>query len=120
MSAAGHGATMELAPVPAHVSPERVFDIDIYHPPGAEDDYHLSLKKLHAEGIPDIVWTPRNGGHWIATRGDDIYHILKDYENFSSKQLTVPLVEHQLLPPIFFDPPQHAAYRALIAPAFMA
>jgi hypothetical protein len=46
MSAVGHGATSELAPIPAHVSPERVFDIDIYHPPGAEDDYHLSLKKV--------------------------------------------------------------------------
>ena len=109
MSAVGHGATPEQAPVPSHVSPERVFDIDIYHPPGAEGDYHLSLKKLHAEGIPDIFWTPRNGGHWVATRGDDIYNILKDYENFSSKQLTVPLVEHQPLPPIFFDPPQHTA-----------
>ncbi|MGF6373831.1 cytochrome P450 [Paraburkholderia sp. RAU6.4a] len=119
MSVAAHGGTPDLAPIPAHVLPERVFDIDIYNPPGAEDDYHLSLKQLHAEGIPDILWTPRNGGHWIATRGDDIYQILKDYENFSSKQLTVPLVEHQPLPPIFFDPPQHTAYRALIAPAFM-
>ncbi|RKT14170.1 cytochrome P450 [Paraburkholderia sp. RAU2J] len=119
MSATGHAAPPESAPIPAHVPPELVVDVDIYNPPGAEDDYHLALKRLHDDGIPDIFWTPRNGGHWIATRGDDIYQIFKDYENFSSKQLTVPLVEHAPLPPIFFDPPLHTNYRALIAPAFM-
>ncbi|CAB3722352.1 cytochrome P450 [Paraburkholderia rhynchosiae] len=119
MSATGHAAPPESAPIPAHVPPKLVVDVDIYNPPGAGDDYHLALKRLHDDGIPDIFWTPRNGGHWIATRGDDIYQIFKDYENFSSKQLTVPLVEHAPLPPIFFDPPVHTNYRALIAPAFM-
>jgi hypothetical protein len=29
-------------------------------------------------------WTPRNGGHWPATRGSDIPEILKNFELFSS------------------------------------
>jgi cytochrome P450 len=119
MSAPHQRTTPEVAPIPAHVPPDRVVDFDIYNPPGAADDYHLALKKLHDAAVPDIFWTPRNGGHWIATRGDDIYRIFKEYEHFSSRQLTVPLVDHAPLPPIFFDPPEHTAYRALIAPAFM-
>ena len=111
-------SAQEKAPVPAHVPSHLVHDFDIYNPPNAADDYHMSLKVLHGDAMPDIFWTPRNGGHWIATRGDDIYHILKDYDHFSSKQLTVPLVEHAPMAPIFYDPPQHTAYRAIIAPAF--
>lgn len=105
--------------IPSHVPPHLVYDFDVYNPPAANEDYHLAWKKgIHDAGVPGIFWTPRNGGHWVATRGDDIYEIFKDYEHFSSHQLTVPVVEHPPLPPIFFDPPEHTAYRSLIAPAF--
>jgi cytochrome P450 len=106
--------------VPAHVPPELVFDFDIYNPPGAKEDYQLSLKQLHLRNAPEIFWTPRNGGHWVATRGDDIYAIFADYEHFSSRTLTVPKSRQGAIPlyPIFADPPDHTAYRALINPTF--
>lgn len=110
--------TSAAVPVPAHVPAELVFDFDVYNPPGAQDDYHLAFHALHEQGVPDIFWTPQRGGHWVATRGEDIYHIFKDYEQFSSEWSTVPREEHGRLPPIHFNPPQHTVYRSLIAPAF--
>jgi cytochrome P450 len=84
-----------------------------------DGDYHGALKRLHEPGIPDIFWTPRNGGHWVATRGEDIYHIFKDSEHFSSRQLVVPRHRNAPfpLPPIMLDPPEQAKYRSLFAPA---
>ena len=107
------GAASGRAAIPAHVPSERVFDFDIYNPPGAEQDFHLALKRLHDEGYPDIFWSPYNGGHWIAIRGEDIYKIFADYEHFSSTTLTVPKSKAPPVPlyPIFADPPQHTMYR---------
>jgi cytochrome P450 len=107
-------------PVPPHVPPDRVFDFDVYNPPGAEGDFHLALKRLHDDGYPDIFWSPRNGGHWVAIRGKDIHKIFADFEHFSSTALTVPKSSAPPVPlyPIFADPPQHNLYRALINPSF--
>ncbi len=104
--------------IPPHVPKERVVDFDIYNVPLYQGDYHLGLKQLHNEGIPDIIWTPRNGGHWIATRGEDIYHIFKDYPNFSSTGLQANQPKGVQLPPIMFDPPEHTGFRSLITPVF--
>lgn len=104
--------------IPDHVPTSRVVDFDIYDVPLHQGDYHLGLKQLHNPGIPDIFWTPRHGGHWIATRGDDIYHIFKDYQNFSSSNLQ-PMYRNDIsvrMPPIMYDPPEHTGYRSLITP----
>jgi cytochrome P450 len=108
------------SPVPAHVPAELVFDFDIYNPPGAETDFHLALKRLHDENYPDIFWSTANGGHWIAIRGEDIHKFFADYEHFSSHKLTVPTSSAPPFPlyPIFADPPEHGAYRALLNPSF--
>jgi len=97
-----------------------VFDFDIYNPPGADVDFHASLKRLQDEHYPEIFWSTANGGHWIATRGAEIHKFLGDFEHFSSHQLTVPASAAPPFPlyPIFADPPQHALYRALLNPSF--
>jgi len=66
----------EAREIPPHVPHDRVVDFDFIHPAGAEVDPYAALKRLH-DG-PDLFWTPRNGGHWVATRGDDIRGILSD------------------------------------------
>lgn len=106
--------------VPDHVPAELVFDFDIYNPPGAAEDYQLALKKAHDQGCPDIFWTPRYGGHWILARGQDMYQVFADHEHFSSRNLTVPKSTNPPVPlmPIFSDPPDHMAYRAVISPFF--
>jgi cytochrome P450 len=107
-------------PRPDHVPPALVFDFDLYNPVGAEQDFQLSLKRLHDTGCPDIFWTPHNGGHWVIARGEDMPKILADYGHFSNSHLTVPRSQTPVVPlfPIFADPPQHTAYRALINPSF--
>lgn len=102
---------------PPHVPPALVHEFDLYNLEVQGGDYHAALKQLHAPGIPDIFWTPKNGGHWVATRGEDIYQIFKDSERFSSQKLVVPAERNtHKLPPIFFDPPEHTKYRVLLSP----
>lgn len=103
--------------VPGHVPADRVVDFDFMHPPGAETDVHAAWKTLH-DG-PDVVWSPYNGGHWIATRAQDIETIQKDAARFSHARVTVPRSEDVQLVPLELDPPEHAAYRTLITPSFL-
>lgn len=110
---------MSNSPIPDHVPAALVREFDLYNVDVEGGDYHAALKRLHADGMPDIFWTPRNGGHWVATRGEDIYEIIKDHARFSSRKLVVPLHRNPPvpLPPISLDPPDHTKYRALFAPA---
>jgi cytochrome P450 len=105
--------------LPSHVPESLYRDFDIYAPPGFEDDYHLALKRAHAL-CPDIFWSPYQGGHWVAIRGEDIYHMFKDYEYFSNEVGTVPKEERSSLRllPKESDPPLHTVYRSLINPWF--
>jgi cytochrome P450 len=106
-----------LASRPAHVPPDLVVDFDYREPPGHTKDVHLAWKRLH-DG-PDIVWTPRHGGHWIATRADDIDVMQTDHTRFSYRFVTVPpLPGAPQLAPLEYDPPEHTPYRQLLSPAF--
>ncbi|HUN76697.1 MAG TPA: cytochrome P450 [Steroidobacteraceae bacterium] len=102
---------------PAHVPSSLVTDFDYRAPPGHEDDVQLAWKRLH-EG-PDIVWSTRYGGHWIATRAEDIDVMQTDHDRFSYRHVTVPPIPGQPpLAPLEYDPPQHAPLRAVLSPAF--
>lgn len=102
------------APVPAHVPVDRVVDFDIYNPsPDATGDEYFDIWKQFQDELPELVWTVRNGGHWIATRGTLIREIFNDYKHFSSKILFVPRVEIRLLPTTL-DPPANCPFRALV------
>ena len=76
---------MHLQHIPAHVTQDRVFDFNIYGDPRLTEDLHDSYATLHRDA-PDIFFTPQNGGHWIFTRYEDIFEVVKDYEHFSSQQ----------------------------------
>jgi len=88
----------------------------MYNPPGIEEGIYESWTRLQQPGVPDIVWTPRNGGHWIATRGKWIAEMFKDYEHFSSKCIWLPQEagEQYTFIPTSMDPPQQTPYRTLI------
>jgi camphor 5-monooxygenase len=104
--------------VPPHVPREAIVEFDVYNPPpsGGIHDAWMTLRR--PEG-PRLLWTPCNGGHWIATRGKDIKEIFSNYEAFSSRLLAVPKEsnEHHGLLPLFLDPPAQKPYRALIVKA---
>ena len=103
----------QLAPKPDHVPDALVVDWDFTCPPGGEDNLNAAWKQLH-DG-PDIVWTPRNGGHWIATRAADIEYMQKNHDPFSMKRIVLPDDgQRPRLLPIEMDPPEHARYRSIL------
>ena len=109
---------MTLQGIPNHVTPNQVFDFDIYRDPRLEDDLHVGYATLH-EDAPDVFWTPANGGHWIVSRHDMISEIVRDSEHFSSSEMQIP---RSPTPPVFIplslDPPDHLPYRQLLMPIF--
>lgn len=106
--------------LPAHVPADRVVDFDIFFPPGAEQDYHAAWLTLAGAGKPGIVWTQRNGGHWIATRGQLIWDLWGDAERLSSEVLAVTpgLGEAMRFIPLQQDPPEHSTFRNAVMKGF--
>ena len=103
--------------IPPHVDPALVVDFDYMNPAGiAEGDVFRALARLHRG--PDISWTPHHGGHWIATRGEDIQWIQERHELFSNAEKNVPKGSFPSMPPITENPPDHTRYRAVLNPYF--
>lgn len=106
--------------IPPHVPRTHVVDFDIYQPPGAERDLQAAWKTLQKPGVPDVVWTPRNGGHWIVTRGEDIRKLFADADLLSSEVLAVPIELGAMMEfiPLQLDPPEHTRFRAPVTKGF--
>ncbi|MGE2692501.1 cytochrome P450 [Mycolicibacterium pulveris] len=59
------------------------------------------------------------GGFWVATGYQECYEIMHRPEVFSSRRITFPAFPQDApMIPIELDPPDHALYRSLLAPAF--
>jgi len=104
-----------IASRPSHVALDLVCDFDIYDPPGGRQDVHAAWAQLQKG--PPIVWTPRNGGHWIATRAQDIVDMQMNWETFSHESINIPRNPTPSLP-LECDPPMHTALRSIISPLF--
>jgi len=105
---------------PKHIPADRVVDFDIFNPPGVEQDYFTSWLTLQQPGVPGIVWTPRNGGHWIATKGEYVRDLWADAERLSSEVLAVTpgLGDVMRFIPLQLDPPELAPYRNAVVRGF--
>ena len=101
---------------PDNVPAELVVDWDIYNPPGSSEDVHRAWDALHKG--PDIVWSPRYGGHWIVTRFEDIDFLQRNHDPFSMQDVTLPPGTHTRVLPLEADPPEHTQYRAIVSPWF--
>ena len=98
---------------PSHVPPERVVNFNYFAPPPPGVESYTLLRGLQEVG-PDILWSPHNGGHWIATRADDIRWVQENYETFSHEVFTLPRGATKIImPPLTVDPPHHARFRAI-------
>jgi cytochrome P450 len=102
---------------PAHVPAGLVVDFDFMRPGPEGCDPFEAWSRLH--GLPPLVWTPRNGGHWLATRGEDIPVILKNSELFSSRRAFIGMIDRPKAVPLEYDPPEHGPLRKVLIPAFM-
>jgi len=98
---------------PSHVPDDRVFDIDMYALDGIEEGYHEAWKRVQRPGVPEMIWTPFTGGHWIATTGDTVREIYHDPARFSSEIIFLPKEagEKYQMVPTRMDPPEHTPYR---------
>lgn len=101
---------------PAHIPEALVRDIDMYALDGIEEGFHEAWKRIQGPDVPDLVWTPLTGGHWIATRGSVIREIYEDPTRFSSEVIFLPKEAGQkyLMVPTRMDPPEHTPYRKLL------
>lgn len=102
--------------LPANVPPERVVDFDMFSPPHIEQGAQEAWKHLQDPGMHDLVWTPHNGGHWIATRGSLIQQMFTDFEHFSSECPFLPREagEQYSFIPTSMDPPEQRPYRRIL------
>ena len=106
--------------VPAHVPPALVVDFDLWNIPGATEDVQLAMRAVQQRS-PDIFWTPRNGGHWVAMRAADIDVIQRDFTRFSNDCYVVPKKPPEIPKelPLECDPPRHTALRRPLTAALM-
>ena len=111
--------TMTRADRPAHVPSDLVRDFDFMSFEGVVDDPHLAWSRLQ-KSMPDIFWTPHYGGHWVATRMEDIRIIMEDHERFSNHESFIPIRPGVLrILPVQLDPPEHTGLRKMLMPAFL-
>jgi cytochrome P450 len=101
---------------PSHVPAELVREIDMYALDGIEQGYHEAWKALQTPDMPDLVWTPLTGGHWIAMRGSVVKEVYDDPTRFSSEVIFLPKEagEKYQMVPTRMDPPEHTPYRKLL------
>ena len=109
-----------LAPRPPHVPATLVYDVDIFDPPIVGQDPQTRWAAVRDAAPGDIFWTPRYGGHWVATRAREIEIMQKDDGSTFSHEITSLPREHAFpLYPLSLDPPRHGHFRRLIMPTFM-
>jgi cytochrome P450 len=62
----------------------------------------------------------QHGGHWIVSRYEDVEAVMRNWQDFSSRQVLIPHFEHfygeQI--PLELDPPEHTKFRQALSPLF--
>jgi cytochrome P450 len=92
-------------------------DFDLFNVEPIGGDLYAGWKKWQ-EG-PRLFYTPKNGGHWVATRAEDIYNIYRDTEKFSNHGVALFREQHGTrFIPGEIDPPDHTAFRSVLNPEF--
>jgi len=105
------GVQWPLPNVPKH----QIVDFDYFRVEPQDGDLHAGWQRLH-DG-PDLFYTPLNGGHWVATRAEDIFEIYRDHERFSNHGVAMIREQHgPLFIPGQIDPPLHGAFRTVLNP----
>src|SRR5271163_2538514 len=74
--------------IPAHIPRELVFDFDYMDDARFKKDLHAGVLSL-VEQAPPIFYTPRYGGHWVATTPQAIQDITRNTGLFSSRKGTI-------------------------------
>jgi cytochrome P450 len=102
--------------LPSNVPPSRVVDFDIFDPAGLDRGFHETWLALHRSNPASLVWTHRNGGHWIVNDAGLVEKFYADFETFSSRITQVPRERSagNNAIPASLDPPEQTPYRRII------
>ena len=97
--------------VPPHVPSDLVVDFDYLRDPELAVDPQAAYERL--VGRSPLVWSGRNGGHWIATRHEAIQDVFLDHGTFSNFPRMIPNAASLDEPQPFSDlnPPDNLKYR---------
>ena len=94
---------------------DKIIAFDYFKVEPVDGDLHAGWQKCH--DMPDLFYTPLNGGHWVATRAADIFDIYRDHERFSNHGVAMMRETHgPLFIPGQIDPPLHTAFRTALNP----
>ena len=97
--------------VPAHL----VVDFDVYQPGPDANRFHEACVEFQRATPHPLVWTHHHGGHWIPTRGRDVFDLYADHARFSSRHYFLPAVPDQApIGALTLDPPEHGPFRAFL------
>lgn len=102
--------------VPAHVPANRVVDFDYINDALLKTDPQAAYLRLR--NGPDLVYTPHNGGHWIATRREHMVEIFNTPSVFSTFPYVIPrsISSPQPQPFTEINAPDNLKYKRLLAP----
>jgi cytochrome P450 len=119
IEAAGTANNLDnLVKKPEHVPADCVVDFNLHQPVQGGKSVHEFWRELIAQSSRPVMWTPHNGGHWIAIEPNLCETILTDAENFSSRVVIVPRdpigETYSNFIPLSLDPPEHAPYRKVL------
>lgn len=109
--AINHKIKSPKAPIPGHVPQHLIFDYDYIADERLQPDVLSGTVALTREA-PDIFFTPRNGGHWVALAHEAAFDLARNHEVFSNA------IEGTKLIPISLDPPDHTVYRSVLLSVF--
>ena len=80
------------------------------------EDYFEAWLRFRNDMPYPLMWTMRNGGHWVVTRGANVLQVYADSEHFSVDAFGVPRAAgtQQPLGALIKDPPAHSQYRQFL------
>lgn len=107
-----------LALRPDHVPDDRVIDFDVYQKPPAGVCPQQMWFDMRTNAKHPVMWTPHNGGHWIAMEPGLTESVLSDWDTFSTKVVMVPREPmgetYSKYLPLPLDPPNHNEFRRIL------
>jgi cytochrome P450 len=102
---------------PDHVPPTLVRDFDHVFGAAFTQDPFAAFEQTRGDRA---FWSPHHGGYWVLTRMADIRDALQRPQHFSNWPTGIPahVSRRERMLPLELDPPDHTAYRRVLAPMF--
>ncbi|MDT7636281.1 MAG: hypothetical protein QOC83_569, partial [Pseudonocardiales bacterium] len=102
---------------PDHVPPALVRDFDHVFGAAFIEDPFAAFEQTRGDRA---FWSPHHGGYWVLTRMADIREALQRPQQFSNWPTGIPahVSRRERMLPLELDPPDHTAYRRVLAPMF--